>query len=139
MKTIRSLALMLAVIVTGTLYSGCAGAGSSSTESTLSAAGFVSRTPETTQQRQLFDALPSYQLHRGTWKGKTLYAYKDEKKGLAFIGDESAYQRYQQLAVQQRIANDYRSAAEMNRDSAFGWYGAYGPYIGPRPVVVIRR
>jgi len=139
MKTIHSLILAPAALVGVSFFTGCAEMGTSNTESLLSAAGFVSRTPEDGKQRQLYDGLPSYQLHRGTWKGKVIYAYKNEKKGLAYVGDETAYQRYQQLAVQQRIASEYRMAAQMNQDAAMGWYGAYGPYMGARPVVVVRR
>lgn len=32
-----------------------------------------------------------------------------------------------------------RTAAEMNRDTAFGRYDAYGPYLGPSPVIILRR
>ena len=117
----------------------CASTGASSTEPLLSAAGFVSRTPENSRQQDLYNQLPPYQLHRATYQGQIIYAYKDEKKGLAYVGNEAACQRYQQLATQQRIADDYRTAAEMNRDAAYGWYGAYGPYVGYRPVVIHRR
>jgi acyl carrier protein phosphodiesterase len=71
-----------------------------------------------------------------------LYAYKDEKNGVACVGGEAQYQRYQQLAVQQNIANQNLMAAQMQRDMAWGWHGAWGPgvwrpYMGSR--VIIRR
>jgi hypothetical protein len=43
--------------------------------------------------------------------GKVFYVYKEEKKGVAYIGGEAEYQRYQQLAVQQQIAQDQYMAA----------------------------
>ena len=114
-------------------YSGCASLDASNQESLLSAAGFHERTPETPKQKELYAAAPSYRVERCTVSGKTFYAYKYEKKGTAFIGGEAEYQRYQQLAVQQRIAQQNYQAAQMNRDMAMGWYGAYGPYaLGPR-------
>jgi len=114
---------------------GCASLDASNQESLLSAAGFHVRTPETPKQKELFATAPAYKVESVTVSGKTFYAYKDEKKGVAYIGGEAEYQRYQQLAVQQRVAQDNYQAAQMNRDMAMGWYGAYGPYAfhpGPR-------
>ena len=37
-------------------------------------------------------------------KGKGFYVFKDEKAGVAYIGGESAHQRYQQLCKQQHVA-----------------------------------
>jgi hypothetical protein len=132
MKTIMSLCLALSAVLAGVFTSGCASTGASSTEPMLSAAGFVSRTPENEKQRELYNTMPAYKVHRGIYKGKVIYAYKDEKKGIAYVGDEAAYQRYQQLAVERQIARDNYAAAEMNRDMAYGWYGSYGPYVGYR-------
>ena len=106
---------------------GCAEMGSGNTRSLLSAAGFRARTPQTPKQQQIYAALPPYQVHRATVKGKTFYVYKDEKAGIAYVGREQEYQRYHQLAVQQQIAQNYYMAAEMDRAAAFGWYGAWGP------------
>ena len=111
---------------------GCAGIDAANKEPLLSAAGFVVRTPETPKQKELYASAPANQLERIAVNGKVFYAYKDEAKGVAYVGGEAEYQRYQQLAVQQRIARDNYMAAEMNRDMATGWYGAYGPYaFGP--------
>ncbi len=134
----KHIVISLMAALCGLIFTGCAGAGASGTESMLSASGFVARTPENAKQHELYDALPPYKVHRATAEGKVFYAYKDEKQGLAYVGDEAAYQRYQQLAVQKSIARDYYDAAEMNRETAWGWYGAYGPYLGPRPVIIRR-
>jgi hypothetical protein len=129
MKSIRSLCFLISVLLAAIFTSGCASMSASSTEPLLSAAGFVSRTPQNAQQQELYNAMPAYKVHRGSYKGKIIYAYKDEKKGVAYVGDESAYQRYQKLAVERQIARDQYAAAEMNRNMAYGWYGAYGPYV----------
>ena len=104
---------------------GCGTIDAANREPLLSAAGFVARTPETAKQRELYAAAPAYHVERIEVEGKVYYAYKDEKKGIAFIGDEAAYQRYQKLAIQQRIARDNYEAAQMNRDASYGWYSGY--------------
>jgi hypothetical protein len=127
-KTIRSnIVLIFAAAVTTLFVAGCAEMGSGNTTSLLTAAGFRARTPQTPKQQQMYAALPPYQVERATVKGHVFYVYKDEKAGVAYIGREQEYQRYQQLAVQQQIAQNYYMAAQMDRASAWGWYGAWGP------------
>ncbi len=47
-----------------------------------------------------------------------------------YIGDEENYQRYQQLMVQERIAEQERMNAVINMDAAMNW-GLWGPlYFG---------
>ena len=105
---------------------GCAGMGSSNTESLLTAAGFRARTPQTPKQQQIYAALPPYQVQRATVNGKVFYVYKDEKAGVAYVGREQEYQRYQQLAIQQQIAQNQIAAAEMEQQAALDWYGGFG-------------
>lgn len=123
--------LTLAVIIAtaGALsgVGGCARMDASNQRSLLVAAGFRARTPQTQRQRELFDAMPAYRVQRAVVDGRVFYVFKDERNGVAYIGGEAEYQRYQQLAVQQRIANANLMAAQMNRDVARGWYGAWGP------------
>jgi hypothetical protein len=118
----------LATLAGAILLAGCASMGSANTESLLTAAGFRARTPQTPKQQQIYAALPPYQVERAAVPGKgTFYVYKDEKSGLAYIGREQEYQRYQQLAIQQQIAQNQIMAAEMERAAAWQWYGAWGP------------
>jgi hypothetical protein len=120
--------LIFAVAAATLVLAGCAETGSGNTTSLLTAAGFRARTPQTPKQQQIYAALPPYQVERATVPGKgVFYVYKDEKGGLAYVGREQEYQRYQQLAVQQQIAQNYYMAAEMDRAAAWGWYGAWGP------------
>lgn len=136
MKNIINLTTTILATVITLLFASCASMDSSNQASMLSAAGFVARTPENANQRKLYDELPAYQVHRANYQGKIIYAYKNEKEGLAYVGNETAYQRYQQIAIQKRIASDYYQAAEMNRSAAWGWYGAYSPYVYGRPYYV---
>ena len=108
------------------LLAGCAGMGSSNTESLLIAAGFRARTPQTPKQQQIYAALPPYQVQRATVNRKVFYVYKDEKSGVAYVGREQEYQRYQQLAIQQQIAQNQIAAAEMEQQAALDWYGGFG-------------
>jgi hypothetical protein len=122
--------IIFAAAATALFITGCAGMQSANTTSLLSAAGFRARTPQTPKQQQIYAALPPYQVERATVKGKgVFYVYKDEKAGLAYIGREQEYQRYQQLAVGQQIAQDQYMAAELERDAAWRWYGAWQPTI----------
>jgi hypothetical protein len=129
MKTNTPCILMaIAATAAALLFTACASMTSANTESLLSAAGFVVRTPQTPQQQQIYAALPPYQVQRATVKGKgVFYVYKDEKAGVAYVGREQEYQRYQQLAIQQQITQDQITAAEMERAAAWQWYGAWGP------------
>ena len=130
MKTQQStsnIILMFTVAAVAFSIAGCAEMGSGNTTSLLSAAGFRVRTPQTPKQQQMYAAVPPYKVERATVQGHTFYVYKDEKAGVAYIGREPEYQRYQQLAVQQQIAQDYYNAVAMDRAAAYGWYGAWGP------------
>ena len=132
MKT--KIILLLSAMIVAIGLTGCASMGSSNTKSLLASAGFREQTPETGKQKELYAAAGAYKLQRITASGKTFYVYKDEKSGTALIGNESNYQQYEKLAVQQRIAQQGYQAAEMRQDAAHGWYGAYGYSVyGPPP------
>jgi len=107
---------------------GCASLGSRGTKKLLDEAGFRTHAPDTPKQHELYAAIPAYQIERVTYNGKTFYAYKDEKDGLAYVGDEHNYHQYQKLAMQHQVTQ--QEAIQMNHHMAMGWYGAYGPYLG---------
>lgn len=127
-KTILRLSAMAAAIA----LVGCASVGSSNTRNLLTAAGFNEKVPATAKQKELYAAATPYQVQRVTANGRTFYAYKDDKSGTALVGNEANYQQYEKLAIEQRIAREEYEAAEMRREAAYGWHGAYGPPIyGP--------
>jgi hypothetical protein len=129
-KTNPNILINLTTVAAALFIAGCAEMGSTNTTSLLSAAGFHTRTPETAKQKEIYAALPSYQVERATVKGKgVFYVYKDEKAGVAYIGREPEYQRYQGLAIQQQIAQERYMAAELERDAAWRLYGAWGPAL----------
>jgi hypothetical protein len=118
--------ILLSTLTGAILIAGCASMTSANTESLLTAAGFRARTPQTPKQQQIYAALPPYKVQRATVKGQVFYVYKDEKAGLAYIGREAEYQRYQQLAIQQQMAQNQIAAAEMEQQAALDWYGGFG-------------
>ena len=106
MKTrISNSSLILILAACGIIFfAGCASMQTENTPSLLSQAGFRAHTPQTAKQKELYAALPSNKLEHATVKGKGFYVFKDEKAGVAYIGGESAHQRYQQLCTQQHVA-----------------------------------
>src|SRR3954447_9998257 len=129
MKQTKSLAgglIFLALIMAALGWSGCASTKEHNTESLLSAAGFRTLTPGTPQQKSVYASMPPYKVQRHNFNGRVVYAYADQKAGVVYVGDEGDYQRYRQLAQQQKISNEQVEAAEMNQDAAMNW-GAWGP------------
>jgi hypothetical protein len=129
MKTTKrpsQIAIIFTAASVALFLAGCAGMGSANTESLLTAAGFRARTPQTPKQQQIYAALSPYQVQRATVKGQVFYVYKDEKAGVAYVGREQEYQRYQQLAIEQQIAQNQIMAAQMEQQAALDWYGGFG-------------
>ena len=90
-----------------------------STEKFLTAAGFQRRAPSTAKQKEIYERMQPYKLQVGTNNGKTFYAYKDEKQGVIYFGNEQQYQEYQRL-----IAEGISKAEQMNENEqmdAIGW------------------
>ena len=85
---------------------------SASQESLLTSAGFQTRTPSTEKQKAAYQKLPAYQLHRITLKGRTVYAYKDEKAGVAYLGNQAQYEQYRQLAANAKLKEEQITPVE---------------------------
>jgi hypothetical protein len=122
-STIAGIALLL--VLTG--LGGCATMEHANTKSLLTQAGFHTLTPSTPKQKEVWAHLQANQVQRATVNGKVFYVFKDEEAGVAYVGHEAEYQRYRELAIQQRVAQEYYMAVEMDRMYAPGWYGAWGP------------
>jgi hypothetical protein len=114
--------------------SGCASMEAKSQESLLKSAGFQARTPSTPKQKAAYAALPAYKLHRGTWKGKTIYAYKDEKAGVVWVGKEAQYQQFRQLAAKAKLAEEKQVAHNMDNDLVYRWYGSWSDFGAASPI-----
>lgn len=98
------------------------------TEDLLSAAGFERRPADTAAQQEHLLTLDQRKLLAFERDDSFYYVYADaDGCGCLFAGDEQAYQRYKELAIQQKIAADRLEAAQMNRDTAMRW-DVWGPW-----------
>jgi len=103
---------------------GCA-ASTADTERTLAAAGFQMKFAKTPEQIQKAEAMPQRSLTPVPGpNGENLFVYADGKYcKCLYVGTEKAYDRYQKLALSNRIAEN-EEAASMN----WGAWGAWGPW-----------
>lgn len=110
--------------------SACASIGAQDTENTLAAAGFSMKSADTPAKLVNLKTMPQNKVFAQTQKGKTFYVYADAAQcQCLYVGNEAAYQSYQQMRIQQNIASEQLMAAEMNQEAMMDW-GAWGPW-GP--------
>ena len=126
-KLLRSTIAGVAVLFALAGLGGCASMENANTKSLLTQAGFRTLTPSTAKQKEVWAQLTANTVQRATVKGKVFYVFKDEAAGVAYVGHEAEYQRYRELAIQQRVAQEYYMAVEMDRMYAPSWYSAWGP------------
>jgi uncharacterized protein YdbL (DUF1318 family) len=97
-------------------------------EQLLSAAGFQMKLADTPQKLAHLQEMTSQKLVPHTRDGKLYYVYADpEFCKCMFVGTEPAYQKYQQLAIQQKLSQERLNAAAMNENAAMNW-GLWGPF-----------
>jgi hypothetical protein len=115
-------ALLIAAI--GILLAGCATGPSSSPaasgksqEDLLRQAGFQTRVANTPQRQAYMKTLPAKKVVLNQYQGKPLYLVCTEPESKqCFLGDEAAYKRYQQLAIQQSMSDDQINVKEHRWD-----------------------
>jgi hypothetical protein len=108
-------------VVIGIFLSGCAAAPSSSPpksqDDLLSAAGFTSYVAKTPQSLAYLKTLPPQEIVQHRDKSATRYLVcTDQNSKTCYVGDEAAYQRYQNLANQADIAASKRTVKEERWD-----------------------
>jgi hypothetical protein len=103
-------------------------------EALLQKAGFQTQTPTTDKQKAAYAALPAYKLHKGTLKGRTIYAYKNEKAGVVYIGNKAQYAQFQQLAAKAQLKEEKQVAHDMDNDLVYRWYGSWKDFGDQSPV-----
>jgi len=113
------LALMAAVI--GIFLVGCATAPSSSPpksqDDLLTAAGFTPHVANTPQSLAYLKTLPPQEIVQHRYNGTNRYLVcTDQNSKACYVGDEAAYQRYQNLANQADIAASKRTVKEERWD-----------------------
>src|SRR5947209_12105093 len=98
MKRKTSRLITIACITSALLgLAGCAEMEATNTKSLLSAAGFHTVSPTTPLQKEVYAHLTASRVERVTAKNKTIYTFKDEQAGIAYVGHDSEYHRYVKL------------------------------------------
>jgi hypothetical protein len=112
---------------------GCAtapsGSPSKSQADLLKDAGFMAHTPSSPQKLAYLKTLPAKKVVSNKYQDKVLYLVcTDPDAKQCFLGDEAAYKRYQQLAIQQSISEDQHKVQEQRWDPEAQqmWVDAHG-------------
>jgi len=94
-------------------------------ERLLAASGFIMKLADSESKLAQLKELPQRKLVAQNWGGKVRYIYADPSNcKCAYVGDEAAYKRFQDLAVQRQIAEEDRRAAERDKPAEMdggGW------------------
>ncbi len=90
-------------------------------EQLLSAAGFRTVTPSSSAQMAHLKSLPQGHLTPISKNGKTLFLLADAKNNRLLIGNQTQYQAYEQLSLNQQIARDQRATKDLNADATSEW------------------
>ncbi|MGO9057284.1 MAG: hypothetical protein ACLQU2_07835 [Candidatus Binataceae bacterium] len=98
----------------------------------LAAAGFHMVTADSPKKQSIFASLPPLQMHYYVAKdGKARYWFADPYEcNCVYQGDAKAYQRYQNLRLQQKLVKEEEQTAELNQDAAMQM-NMYDPYFFP--------
>ncbi|MBW2709081.1 MAG: hypothetical protein JRD04_07340 [Deltaproteobacteria bacterium] len=102
-------------------------------ERLLAASGFKMKFAETPEKLAALEGLPQRKLVPQQHEGKVYFYYADaDLCKCLYVGSEKSYQKFQNLAARQKMAQDYRWAAQTNMDARmnFGMWGPWGPW-GP--------
>jgi hypothetical protein len=109
---------------------GCASVGAPEKEGQLAAAGFVRLQADTPQRIAKLQALPQNTIIYAQRKKGNAYIYADAAGcNCAYVGNEAAYQRYQQIRAANNIAQMQETTALLNAEAADDWGGAWGPMV----------
>jgi len=101
------------------------------TERMLAAAGFQMKFADTPEKLAHLETLTQRKIVPHQRDGKTYFVYADATScKCLYAGDQEAYQRYEKILTQKRIADEKRMAADMNENAAMDW-GMWGPWWGP--------
>ena len=125
-KAVR-LGMAVMMVVLGIALVGCATGPSSSPglssspgqsqADLLKAAGFRTHTADTPQKLAYIKTLPAKKVVLNQYQEKPLYLVcTDPDSKQCFLGDQAAYERYQQMAIQQSISEDQRTIKEHRWD-----------------------
>ena len=130
-ETMQWRTAILPLVVLGLSLTGCAAIRahqSAETEQVLAAAGFQMKLADTPAKLAHLQTLTPRKVVRYTRDGQVHYVYADpETCTCLYVGDEQRYQKYQELSLRERIADEQMSAAQANLDAAMHW-GTWDPW-----------
>jgi len=87
-------------------------------EPTLSAAGFKMLPADTPKRQEVLASVPPYQLRYFIHNGKPRYLYADpDNCNCIYVGNQLAYQHYEQLKLDEQMTNEQQQTAELNQDA----------------------
>jgi hypothetical protein len=93
-------------------------------ENMLSAAGFKMIPANTPQREEHLKSLPDDRLTTVDLNGHNYFVFPDRAESTLFVGQESQYQHYQRMRLENQLPEERVHAAEITDDWA-GW-GAWG-------------
>jgi len=99
------------------------------TENMLSAAGFKMMPAATPEQKAHLKTLPPDKVTMVQREGKTYFVFPDLKQQVLYVGQQAQYDEYQKLRIQNQLAQDQMSAAELNSEPAWGVWGGFGGVV----------
>jgi len=83
----------------------------------LRQAGFITQPADSPQRLAYIKTLPAKKVVLNQYQEKPLYLVcTDPDAKQCFLGDQAAYERYQQLSIQQSISEDQRNVQEHRWD-----------------------
>lgn len=94
------------------------------TEQILDAAGFQVKPADTPEELARLQTQTPRKVVRDVRDGQPRYVYADpETCKCSYVGDEQSYQKFQELKLQKRIADEQMSAAHANWEASMNWWG----------------
>jgi hypothetical protein len=121
--------VVMAAFVGSVALAGCMAMGAQEKEGQLAAAGFIRQQADTPLKVAKLQALPQNTIVYAQRKKGNVYIYADAAGcNCAFIGNDAAYQQYQQIRAANNIAQMQETTALLNQEAMLDWGGAWGPY-----------
>jgi hypothetical protein len=125
----KKVRIVTAALVGSAALAGCMTMGVQEKEGQLAAAGFIRQQADTPQKVAKLQALPQNTIVYAQRKKGNVYIYADAAGcNCAFIGNDAAYQQYQQIRTANNIAQMQETTALLNQEAMLDWGGAWGPY-----------
>jgi hypothetical protein len=123
MRTRVALVYVLLAAVIGIFLVGCAtspsGSSVPSQADLLKQAGFKTHTPASPQRVAVVNTLPAKKVVLNQYNKPLYLVCPEPDSKQCFLGDKASYDRYQQLAIQNAIAEDQHKVSEERQDPEF--------------------